>query len=306
MGQQSEGGIFYGLGRGIVFALLVFALPAWLVIKNYAWLEGKLGFVTELPIYDEMQQNFMTGGQLVGAVFKTKVSEFYRLDTTLSATDPARISAPLPPPSTRYWSRQNLENQFGARFSSGKRGHARAYLDYVEKYRDIALDEMRHSKIPASVTLAQGLLEGDAGRGYLAAVANNHFGIKCRLKAGYNNNGQKDDADFEHHSLAVDCVQRTDDYVWDRFEVYPSARESFRRHTLLLQGERYRWMIQKYEIGAIYDVDRSLFGHYSVPYYAAWALGLKQSGYATAKNYAETITLIIETYELWRVDYEVF
>jgi flagellum-specific peptidoglycan hydrolase FlgJ len=304
MSDAKEGGIFYGLGRGIVFAILVFALPAYLVIRNYDWLAERLGFVIGLPIYDEMQENFMTGSQIVGGLFASKLSQFYQLDS-LSTLVSHNKSIPAQAPQSSYWLRQDVENQLIKNFSSSKKNHAKAYLDYVEKYKDIALDEMLRSKIPASVTLAQGLLEGDAGRGYLAAVANNHFGVKCRLKSGYNKDGKKDDADFEHHNLAVDCVQRTDDYVWDRFEVYLSARESYRRHTLLLQNERYNWMIRKYEIGKVYTIARPLFGLYEVPYYAAWASGLKQSGYATAKNYAETVTLIIETYQLWRIDYEL-
>jgi flagellum-specific peptidoglycan hydrolase FlgJ len=100
-------------------------------------------------------------------------------------------------------------------------------------------------------------------------------------------------------------VQRTDDYEWDRFEVYPSARESYRRHSLLLQGPRYSWMIRQYEIGEEYPIARKLYGKTLVPYYAAWCVGLKQSGYATAKNYAEMITMIIETYQLWKIDYEL-
>ena len=112
------------------------------------------------------------------------------------------------------------------------------------------------------------------------------------------------DEDFDHHSLAIDCVQRTDDYEWDRFEVYPSARESYRRHSLLLQGARYNWMIRQYEIGEEYPIARKLYGKTLVPYYAAWCVGLKQSGYATARLYAEKLTLIIETYQLWKIDYE--
>jgi flagellum-specific peptidoglycan hydrolase FlgJ len=304
MSDANDAGIFYGLGRGIVWAILVFALPAYLVIRNYDWLAEHLGFVTGLPIYDEMQENFMTGTQIVGSLFASKLNEFYQLDSTQMVANP-KAGQQIRSSNFLYWIRQDIENQLTKRFSSSKKNHAKAYLDYVEKYKAIALEEMIRSKIPASVTLAQGLLEGDAGRGYLAAVANNHFGVKCRLKSGYNRDGKKDDNDFEHHSLAVDCVQRTDDYVWDRFEVYPSARESYRRHTLLLQNERYNWMIRGYEIGKVYHIARPLFGHMDVPYYAAWAAGLKQSGYATAKNYAETITLIIETYQLWRIDYEL-
>lgn len=158
---------------------------------------------------------------------------------------------------------------------------------------------MRRTNIPASATLAQGLFKGNASRGYLASEANNHFGIKCGIPRG----GHIGDNDFGHHSLAISCVQRTDNYVWDRFEVYPPAREGFCSHSLLLLGDRYRWIIREYENGKLYPIPVTLFGHDSVPYYAAWSVALKWSGYATIKNYAEKITLITETYQLWKIDY---
>ena len=163
---------------------------------------------------------------------------------------------------------------------------------------------MQRSKIPASITLAQGILETNAGRSVLATKGNNHFGIKCRARPGFKRDGVINDNDFDAHSLAIDCMQMHDDYAWDRFEVYPSAKESYRRHSLLLQDKRYGWMLHKYEVGGIYKSPKPLFGYDEVPYYAAWCVGLKQSGYATAPLYAEKLTMIIETYQLWKVDYE--
>jgi flagellum-specific peptidoglycan hydrolase FlgJ len=63
-------------------------------------------------------------------------------------------------------------------------------------------------------------------------------------------------------------------------------------------------MLRRYEVGGIYETPRKIYGHSEVPYYAAWAIGLKSSGYATSRTYAEKLTLIIETYQLWRIDYE--
>jgi flagellum-specific peptidoglycan hydrolase FlgJ len=97
----------------------------------------------------------------------------------------------------------------------------------------------------------------------------------------------------------------TDDYVWDRFEVYPGPRESYRRHSLLLCEQRYRWMFGAYDIGGKYVLPNSPFGSREIPYFAAWALGLKRSGYATSPVYAQTLAFIIETYQLWKIDYEM-
>lgn len=301
--NDNDHGLFYSIGKGVFLALLLFALPGFLILKYYDNIEASLSDFSDLPVFDRMQDNFKTGAQEVGVLFAGKLREFYQADTTISFFKPENER--LANPKVTYWHRGALEKQLARKLASGKQGNVRAYLDYIEKYKHLALAEMRRTKIPASVTLAQGLFEGNAGRGYLASQANNHFGVKCRLQPGYRRDGRIADDDFDHHSLAIGCVQRTDDYVWDRFEVYPSAKESFRRHSLLLQGGRYSWMIREYEIGQIYPISRKLYGHDRVPYYAAWCVGLKQSGYATAKNYAEMITLIIETYQLWLIDYEL-
>lgn len=303
--NDNDHGLFYGLGKGVFLAMLLFALPGFLILQYYDRIEASLLDISDLPVYDRMQDNFETGAEIVGAVFGNKLREFYGTDTSFLAQEDERIGAPAPAPSAAFWKRAELEQQLARNLSPAKQQSAKAYLDYIEQYRALALDEMRRTRIPASVTLAQGLFEGNAGRGFLAVEANNHFGIKCQLQPGYKRDGRISDDDFDHHSLAIGCIQRTDDYVWDRFEVYPSARESFRRHSLLLLGDRYRWMIRSYEVGEIYPVPVSLYGHDRVPYYAAWSVGLKRSGYATAKNYAEMITLIIETYQLWKIDYEL-
>jgi flagellum-specific peptidoglycan hydrolase FlgJ len=301
--NDNDQGLFHGIGKGVFLGLLLVALPSYLILKYYDGIHSKISEFSDLPVYDVMQDNFKTGFEELGGSFAKKLSEFYLADTSVSfyKSENERLAKP----TATYWNRADLEKQLASRLAKDKQTNARAYLDYIEQYKAVALEEMRRTKIPASVTLAQGLFEGNAGRGFLASEANNHFGIKCRLTPNYRRDGRMTDDDFEHHSLAVGCVQRTDDYVWDRFEVYPSAWASFRRHSILLQGERYSWMIRKYEIGKTYPISRKLFGHDEVPYYAAWCVGLKQSGYATAKNYAEMITMIIETFQLWKIDYEL-
>jgi len=301
---DNDYGPFHGIGKGVFLGLLLVALPSYFVIKYYDRIEGPLSDFADLPVYDEWQNNFKTGADEVGGIFAAKLREYYLADTSSSFFKPENEELPKPA-RTRFWKREEMEKHLAATLPQRKQGNVQAYLDYIEKYKGVAIAEMRRTKIPASVTLAQGLFEGNAGRGFLATEANNHFGVKCQLLPGYRRDGRMTDDDFGHHSLAIGCVQRTDDYVWDRFEVYPSARESYRRHSILLQSQRYNWMIRQYEIGQVYPISRKLFGKDRVPYYAAWCVGLKQSGYATAKNYAEMITMIIETYELWKIDYEL-
>ncbi len=303
--NDNDHGLFYGLGKGVFLALLLFALPGFLILHYFDRIESSLSDISDLPVYDRMQDNFKTGAEVVGGVFGNKLREFYNADTTFFLQQDESVSVPMKSTSVTYWSGADVSRQLARNLSSGKQQSVKAYLDYVEQYKMLALEEMRRTRIPASIILAQGLFEGNAGRGFLPVEANNHFGIKCQLQPGYRRDGRIGDDDFGHHSLAIGCVQRTDDYVWDRFEVYPSARESYRRHSLLLLGDRYRWMINNYEVGEIYPIPVPLYGHDRVPYYAAWSVGLKRSGYATAKDYAEKLTLIIETYQLWKIDYEL-
>ncbi len=299
--RRESDSIFYRFGRGIFLAFVLVTLPTLAVLRWYPFLQAWWGGISEYPVYMQMQDDFLSGSEVIGTVFAEKLKAFYQSDSVFQQNPMVATRSD----AVTYWHRPRIEQQLSERFSAGKNRNALAYLNYVEQYKSLALKEMQHSKIPASVTLAQGLLEADAGRGYLATHANNHFGVKCMLQPGYRRDGAITRSDYNHHSLAVDCLQRTDDYQWDHFEVYPSAVESFRRHSLLLQGERYAWMIRQYEIGQMYPINRKLYGHDRVPYYAAWSLGLKKSGYATAKNYAELLTLIIETYQLWKIDYEL-
>lgn len=207
---------------------------------------------------------------------------------------------------SHVWNRTFIEEKLGAAFKKRKRKAAHRFLDYIEQYLPLACNEMAMSGIPASITLAQGLLESDAGNGYLATVANNHFGIKCQKRPGYKKDGIINDADYYPTRLAYDCELREDDNPWDRFEKYASPQHSYRRHTLLLmESSRYNWMLKKYRVGQYYDVDPKWFGVERAPYYIAWSIGLKESGYATSSRYAQKIAYLIETYELWRIDFGV-
>jgi hypothetical protein len=285
-------------GRGSLIALLIFVIPGYLVLRYRDEIESRISGFSEMPVFQQLSTDFKTGAELAGSTFAAELREFYA-DSLFAGT-----SDILPNRIATYWQRARVESQLRSKLGKKYQASMGRYLDYVERYRDFAEIEMRRCKIPASITLAQGILETNAGQSILATQGNNHFGIKCRARAGFRRDGVIDDHDFNPHSLAVDCMQMQDDYAWDRFEVYPSARESFRRHSLLLQDSRYGWMLRTYEVGGIYPIKKPIFGHDRVPYYAAWCVGLKQSGYATARLYAEKLTLIIETYQLWKIDYE--
>ncbi len=295
---EQGGGCLYAFGKGSFYALLLFALPCWYVVTHYDDIKAKIDGISALPVFHEMTRDFRTGAELAGAKFGAHLKAFYA-DSLLIDTKGLRFAQ-----KNTYWNRQSIEAGLTQKMSRGYHANIRAYLDYIERFRDIAAAEMRQSKIPASITLAQGILETDAGRSILAQKGNNHFGIKCRAEPGFRRDGKITDDDFNYHSLAIDCMQMRDDYAWDRFEVYASPAHSFRRHSQLLKDKRYNWMLPRFQVGGMYSIPRKLYGQNEVPYYAAWAVGLKTSGYATSRTYAEKLTLIIETYQLWKIDYE--
>ena len=150
---------------------------------------------------------------------------------------------------------------------------------YIDKYKEIAISEMQRTGIPASIKLAQGILESNSGRSTLAIKANNHFGIKC---GNYWQGGtfHREDDDYRNGQLIKSCFRKYDD-----------ASQSFVAHSdfLLHSGSRYRY-------GFLFDFDPLD--------YQSWAKGLKKSGYATDLAYAEKLISIIEKYELFQYDNE--
>ncbi len=144
---------------------------------------------------------------------------------------------------------------------------ADAYEEYIKKYSGMAVEQMRKYRIPASITLAQGLLESGAGRSALCREANNHFGIKCG--SGWSG----------------PYFLQSDDLPNERFRKYKNARESYVDHSKFLQGPRYA----------------GLFKH-KMTDYKSWAHGLKKAGYATNPRYAHLLIDLIERYKLYRFD----
>lgn len=142
-----------------------------------------------------------------------------------------------------------------------------AYERYIGRYAGIAVEEMKLHGIPASITLAQGLIESGAGQSELARKGNNHFGIKC-------------------HGWQGRKVYHDDDLQGECFRAYANARQSYEDHSqFLLNGRRYQ----------------SLFS-LSPRDYKGWARGLKAAGYATNPTYADALIRIIELYELYKYD----
>ena len=142
------------------------------------------------------------------------------------------------------------------------------YEAYINKYRNLAIQQQQEYKIPASITLAQGLLETGAGKSRLAVQGNNHFGIKC-----------KDD-------WPGGRMYHDDDEVGECFRTYKSAEESYIDHSKFLAFRKYYVSLFKLDL---YD-------------YKAWARGLQECGYATDKAYGTKLIGIIETYELYKYD----
>lgn len=140
--------------------------------------------------------------------------------------------------------------------------------EYIQTYKDIAMQEMRDHKIPASITLAQGLLESGAGNSALAREAKNHFGIKC------------------HKGWTGKTYYMDDDEKDECFRKYKNAEESFRDHSEFLCG-RTRY-------AALFDLE--------ITDYKGWARGLKAAGYATNPKYAQLLIDRIELYDLTKYD----
>lgn len=141
------------------------------------------------------------------------------------------------------------------------------YQTYIDQYRDLAIEEMLHHKVPASITLAQGIFESGAGQSRLAKEGNNHFGIKC-------------------HGWTGRTVYFDDDAKGECFRAYDNAKQSFEDHSKFLTGnKRYK---------ELFKLD--------ITDYKGWAKGLKAAGYATNPQYPQKLISLIELYKLYEYD----
>ena len=141
-------------------------------------------------------------------------------------------------------------------------------LAYIDQYSALAVLEMQRTGVPASITLAQGMLESGYGLSPLATKAHNHFGMKCH-------------SDWKGEKFFYD-----DETPDECFRVYPTVEDSFRAHSDFLRGrERYK---------ALFDLDPTD--------YKGWARGLRRAGYATDPGYAAKLINLIEDFQLYRFD----
>lgn len=140
--------------------------------------------------------------------------------------------------------------------------------NYIKKYRDLAIDEMNQFDIPASITMAQAVLESNAGQSRLAQQGNNHFGIKC------------------HNEWDGKRIHKTDDRFAECFRKYDDPAFSFRDHSLFLsQKSRYAFLFD-----------------YDITDYKKWAKGLQKAEYATNPKYAGMLIRIVKKYNLHELD----
>ncbi len=138
--------------------------------------------------------------------------------------------------------------------------------DYIQQHKDYAVSEMHRMRVPASITLAQAILESSFGNSYLAVHANNHFGIKC-------------------HEWVGDKVYKDDDAKNECFRSYGSVYESFVDHSEFLGKTRY---------APLHELELND--------YKGWAKGLRKAGYATNPEYAEKLITVVERYNLSQYD----
>jgi flagellum-specific peptidoglycan hydrolase FlgJ len=142
---------------------------------------------------------------------------------------------------------------------------------YIANFNEIAKQNMKSHGVPASITLAQGILESGAGKGKLALSANNHFGIKC------------------HKGWTGESVKHDDDAEQECFRKYEQPQESYKDHSLFLTSRpRY---------ASLFRLDKGD--------YQSWAKGLKAAGYATDVKYPDKLIGLIERFELYKFDNEV-
>ncbi len=159
------------------------------------------------------------------------------------------------------------QSTFGHNSNNVQKNVYESIEDYIQDYKDMAISEMHRARIPASITLAQAIIESNFGNSYLARVGKNHFGIKC------------------HKSWTGKAVFRDDDEKNECFRSYPNDYESYQDHSHFLQRSRYEELFRL-----------------SMNDYRGWAKGLKKNGYATDPTYDKQLIYVIEKYNLTQFD----
>lgn len=204
---------------------------------------------------------------VVRTTTKTKVST-KKKPTTKTATKPATKTVTT---NSSIETKPKTDSEVNLEATSKVKTYAEEIKLYVDNFKEIAQNNMKIHGIPASITLAQGILESGAGKGKLAISANNHFGIKC------------------HTGWTGESVNHDDDASQECFRKYDDPAESYRDHSLFLTSRpRY---------SSLFKLDKGD--------YESWAKGLKSAGYATDSKYPDKLIGIIERFELYQYDNEV-
>lgn len=322
---------FEGVVVAVMGALAVLGLLSWLQTREKPF--------EDLPIIAELTNTYQQGWAAV-----TEMAGRVMIDAVLTrpassapVTDDVAAAPPRGAPfqlKTSWHRAAVLEKLARDGFSRGRLRSAEKYLDYIDRYKADALNNMYVSGVSASITLAQGILESGAGQSKLARKTNNHFGIKAwhrpsaREKIRQGRLHAIVDADFGFVAPAVSVSRFKDDYSYDRFEVYPSVRHSYQRHSDLLtrpckkaRKGCYAWIWRQFPVSEeAQDItaaaetfqpasgiapERFFKGKTRVSYFAAQAAGLKMAGYATSPTYHQKLAYLIDTYDLWRLDFDL-
>lgn len=237
---------------------LLYGYYQWLQQKvNSPWTKASL-LLFLLVVFTRQELSFslhINGGSLLGAAPALTAIPPAEPATTVRNVSQLASKKPVPKkakPSTRKWTAKESRQ-----------------LAYVEQYLAIAQEEMNHNGVPASITLAQGLLESNTGKSGLATRNNNHFGIKC----------------FSKSCKKGHCTNYSDDSHKDFFLKYDSPEKSYRDHSRLLKKDRYKPLFKL-----------------KITDYKGWARGLSKAGYATDPKYANKLIGIIENLGLSQYD----
>ena len=191
--------------------------------------------------------------------------------TTAIKKKPTPVASTPKPSAPQTTTPTNTRTEVQLEATSNVRTYDDEIRFYIADFSEIAKSNMKTHGIPASITLAQGILESGAGKGKLAQSANNHFGIKCHT--GWNG----------------ESVKHDDDAAQECFRKYTHASESYRDHSLFLTS-RSRY-------ASLFKLDKGD--------YESWAKGLKAAGYATDVKYPAKLIGIIERFDLYKYDNEV-
>jgi flagellum-specific peptidoglycan hydrolase FlgJ len=193
--------------------------------------------------------------------------------TTTHSSKKVAVKTPKKSSSSSKFSKKEQNNSAVETIESTSKTVVTSDLvnDYIFQFKGVAMSNMKNYGIPASIILAQGILESGAGRGRLAVNANNHFGIKC------------------HKEWTGDSVKQDDDAEQECFRKYNDPSESFKDHAVFLSG-RSRYVV-------LFELPKDD--------YKAWAKGLRAAGYATDPRYPEKLISYIERYNLHQYDNQV-